>query len=448
MAWVTDWAPTADELNSCIDCGLCLPACPTFRLTGDESASPRGRIAAMRAVAGGRVPLDARFAEIMDLCLQCRACETACPSLVPFGRMMEGARGEVAAHRPDVSTIGRRVLFGRLIGSRVLVALATSAIALAQRAGLASVGPGPLRRAAALRPIPIPVPTTAGSEWLPEGTPIGTVALLSGCVMDAWYPQTHVAVIQVLRTAGYRVVAPLNQTCCGALAAHEGAVYDAARLAERNTEAFEGYDRIVVDSAGCSAHMKGYRRWTDAGVVADRVVDANEFVAQLLIEGLLPAIEGEVPIGIQDPCHLRHAQRIVEAPRAILRAAGCVPVEIDPDGMCCGAAGAYQLTHPDVSDQLGRIKADQIAATGVAVVASPNPGCEMQLRAHIPPDVEVAHPIEVYWAALESRDSQSETTGPVSGRASLMSIFGSSLTPLERRRASRRSRSRGDGQAV
>lgn len=407
MTWVTDWAPTADELNTCIDCGLCLPACPTFRLTGDESASPRGRIAAMRAVDRGLASIDGRFAEIMDLCLQCRACETACPSLVPFGRLMEGARGEVAAQRADAPTIGRRVIFGRLIGSRVLVAFASWVVALAQRTGLASLGPGLLRRAEALRSVPVPVPTTAGREWLPDGTPVGTVAFLSGCVMDAWYSQTHIAVIQVLRTAGYRVVAPKNQTCCGALAAHEGAAYDAARMIARNVEAFEGYDRIVVDSAGCSAHMKGYGHWADGGAaLADRVVDANEFVARLIEDGALPVVDGDDPIAIQDPCHLRHAQRIVEAPRAILRAAGYEPVEIDPAGMCCGAAGAYQLSHPEIADLLGRIKADQIADTGLTIVASANPGCEMQLRNHLGDGYAISHPIEVYWEAIETRDAR------------------------------------------
>jgi len=410
MAWVTEWAPTAEELNSCIDCGLCLPTCPTFRLTGDESASPRGRIAAMRAVDRGLAPIDERFGEVMDLCLQCRACETACPSLVPFGRMMEGARGEVAAFKPDIATIGKRVLFGRLVESRVMVALGSSLIGLTQRAGFPDVMPGVGGKTDALRTVPIPAPTTAGREWLPAGEPIGTVGFLSGCVMDPWYSQTHAAVIQVLRTAGYRVVAPREQTCCGALAAHEGAAYDAERMAQRNADVFAGFDRVVVDSAGCSAHMKGYEHWIDGGgELASRVVDATEFIAGLIQSGSLPALEGDRPIAVQDPCHLRHAQRIVDEPRTILRAAGYEPVEIDPAGMCCGAAGAYQLSHPEVSEQLGLQKVEQIVATGVTLVASANPGCEMQLRNYLGPECEVVHPIEVYWKAIETRDSRHET---------------------------------------
>lgn len=407
MVWVTDWAPTSGELSTCIDCGLCLPACPTFRLTGDESASPRGRIAAIRAVDGGRSPIDARFGEIMDLCLQCRACETACPSLVPFGRIMEGARSEVAAANPDPSAIGRRLVFGRLIGNRSLVALASWGVGLIQRMPLAMPAPDMpapdiRQKIESLRTVPLPVPTTAGREWHPDGEPVGTVAFLAGCVMDAWYSDTHAAVIQVLRTAGFRVVAPARQTCCGALAAHEGAGYDAARMAAQNVAAFAQYDRIVVDSAGCSAHMKGYGHWIDDGEgLAGRVVDATEFVASLIADGLLPVVEGAEPIAVQDPCHLRHAQRIIEQPRTILRAAGYRPVEIDPDGMCCGAAGAYQLSHPEVSRDLGLIKADQIAATGLTRVASANPGCEMQLKTYLGAPYEVVHPIELYWQAIQ-----------------------------------------------
>ncbi len=402
MAWVTDFAPTTSELDTCIDCGLCLPVCPTFRVTGDESASPRGRIAAMRAVDRGLIGVDDRFAEVMDLCLQCRACEVACPSLVQFGRMMEGARAEVTAQLPDWKAFATRTVFGRAIASRSAVVLLSWMVGVAQRAHVTGVLPGAVGKVTALRRVPLPVPTTAGHEWLPDGEPVGTVAFLAGCVMDQWYSDVHVAVIQVLRTAGYRVVAPPNQTCCGALAAHEGAAYDAAKMAARNVDAFAGYDLVVVDSAGCSAHMKGYGHWAAGGAdLAERVVDANEFIAALIDEGSLPKVsEGKVPIAIQDPCHLRHAQRIVDEPRSILRAAGYAPVEIDPAGMCCGAAGAYQLSHPEMSDELGVRKAVQVEAAGLPRVASANPGCEMQLKTFLADGIDVVHPIEVYWDSV------------------------------------------------
>ena len=208
-----------------------------------------------------------------------------------------------------------------------------------------------------------------------------------------------------IRTAGYAVDLPDQSLCCGALAAHEGAAYDAARMATQNVAAFEAFDHVVVDSAGCSAHMKGYGHWTEGGEdLAQRVVDANEFVASLIESGSLPVFDGNRPIAVQDPCHLRHAQRIVDEPRTILRAAGCEPVGIDASGMCCGAAGAYQLSHPRVAEQLGVQKAEQIASTGLTRVASANPGCEMQLRFFLGAEYEVVHPIEVYWEAIETVD--------------------------------------------
>lgn len=401
MGWVTEFAPTTRELNACIDCGLCLPVCPTYRVTGDESASPRGRIAAMRAVDRGIIDVDERFAQVVDLCLQCRACEVACPSLVQFGRLIEGVRAEVTAQLPDWRSVAVRTVFGRAIASRVTVVLLSWMVGAAQRMHLTSVLPGAAKKAAALRTVPLPVPTTAGHEWLPEGNPIGTVGFLSGCVMDQWYSDVHTAVIQVLRTAGYRVVAPRAQTCCGALAAHEGAAYDAARMATQNVEAFAEFDLVVVDSAGCSAHMKGYGHWAEGGAdLVARTIDTNEFIADLIEAGMLPRVQGETPIAIQDPCHLRHAQGIIEEPRTILEAAGYQPVETDPAGTCCGAAGAYQLDHPEMSNTLGRIKAATIQAIGIDLVASANPGCEMQLKVFLDNRFTIVHPIELYWDAI------------------------------------------------
>jgi glycolate oxidase iron-sulfur subunit len=398
MTWVTEWAPERAELDQCIDCGLCLPACPTFRLTGDEAASPRGRLTAMRAVAAGVADVDGRFAEMMDMCLQCRACEVVCPSMVPFGRVMEGARAETAAQLPTTASILNRYLFGRVIAVRWIVRLASVLLAVMQRVGVSRHLPGPGRRASGLRRVPLPVPATVGRRWMPQGEPVGTVALLSGCVMDPWFSGVHAALIQVLRTAGYRVDAPAGQTCCGALATHEGAAYDAARMARRNARAFAGYDMIVVDAAGCGAHLKN-----DGSVFADRVVDASELVATLLDEGKLPEADRvSAEVAVQDPCHLRHAQRLFDEPRRVLRAAGYQPVEIDADGMCCGAAGAYMLDHPEVSDELGRAKAAQVRESGVTVVASANPGCEMQLRSHLGGGFRVVHPVELYADWLSS----------------------------------------------
>lgn len=404
MAWVTEWAPERVELDQCVDCGLCLPACPTFRLTGDEAASPRGRLTAMRAVASGHAEVEERFAGMMDMCLQCRACEAVCPSMVPFGRAMEGARAEVVAQLPTPGSVGRRYVFGKAVANRRLVGAAASLLGVAQRLGLARSLPGAARRASGIRELPLRAPPTPGTAWEPQGEPIGTVALFSGCVMDRWFSDVHLALIQVLRTAGYRVEAPEHQVCCGALAAHEGAAFDAARLAERNVAAFAEFDTIVVDAAGCGAHLKGYGHQSGEGAaLAARVRDATELVARLIEAGELPTLErsGE-GVAVQDPCHLRHAQRIIAEPRTVVEAGGYDAVDIDPQALCCGAAGAYMLDHPEVSDELGRRKADQIRATGLHLVASANPGCEMQLRSQLGDSYRVAHPVEIYWEAISA----------------------------------------------
>ena len=396
MGWTTPWAPTMAELHACVECGLCLPVCPTFRLTGDETASPRGRLNAMAAVAAGTMPLDGSVATVFEFCLQCRACEAACPSLVPFGRAMEGARAEVTAVLPRARV--RRRVAGRWIARRRLMRMVSWFAALGQRLGArrwmpGSVGTG-LR---GMRRLPFRSGSVVGTVHQPQDAPIGTAGLLAGCVMDPWFGGVHRAVIAVLTAAGYRVVVPQGQTCCGALAVHEGRAADAERMAEINRRAFAGVDLVVADAAGCSAHLVGH----DLGPVAE---DAVVVVARLIDQGRLPQRE---PTGnrvaVQDPCHHRHAQRIVTAPRTILRAAGFTPVDVDPDGMCCGAAGLYSQAHPETSEQLGAAKAEQVARLGVSLVASANPGCEIQLRARVDRAVRVAHPIEIYAEAVGIR---------------------------------------------
>lgn len=401
MGWVTEHAPQDVDVATCVTCGLCLPYCPTYLLTGDESASPRGRLAAMAAVSAGVVEVDERFDEVMSYCLQCRACEAVCPSAVPFGRAMEGARAELQIQRPSPQRRLRRLVFGRAIGHRWIVDAVTAAAFAAQRMGLTTM----VSAASGLRPLRL-TSGIVGRAWDPEGEPVGTVALLAGCVMDAWFPAVHEALVGVLRTAGYRVEVPEGQTCCGALAAHEGAAVDAARLAAQNVEAFAGYDRIVADAAGCGAHLRDYADWAHGGAeVAGRVADANEIVADLIAAGNLPTFEGRArgAVAVQDPCHLRHAQRITEAPRAVLRAAGFEPVDIDPRGVCCGAAGAYTLSHPETSAALGRQKANQVVESGTSIVATANPGCDLQLRRYLGSGVRVVHPVELYWESLRGR---------------------------------------------
>jgi glycolate oxidase iron-sulfur subunit len=232
----------------------------------------------------------------------------------------------------------------------------------------------------------------------------GTVGLLAGCIQDQWFRPVNHAAIELLELAGYRVEVPSGQTCCGALAAHDGKALEARALAARNTPVFAEYDQVVVTSAGCSAHMREYAHWSDHGeAVGAATLDVTVAVARAIAAGLLPRVEtGSGRIAIQDPCHLRHAQRITAEPRSILEAGGYEVVEIDPAGMCCGAAGLYTVLQPEASTELGNRKADQIRSTNVSKVASANPGCEMQLRSALGDEYGIAHPIEWYLQAVKA----------------------------------------------
>lgn len=399
MGWSTRWAPTTTELNACVECGLCLPHCPTFRLTGDEMASPRGRLNAMSAVASGRLDVDDdSFLDVMTFCLQCRACEAACPSLVPFGRAMEGARAELdAAGR---SSRIQRWAVAKWVASRRLVGAAALGAAVAQRIGSWMVPPRLRSGLRGLRRIEWRKQSILGYESAEGGT---TVGLLSGCVMDRWFPGVNAATVALLETAGYRVVVPGDQRCCGALAAHGGAAPEALELARVNAEAFAACDVVASNAAGCSAHLDGYGHW-GASSIAERSTDVLRLIAAAIADGRLPTLEPSGRrVAVHDPCHHRHALRLTREPRAILAAAGFETVDVDPSGMCCGAAGVYSLTRPEASSQLGRAKSAEVERLGVDLVASANPGCEMQLRAHVSDDVRIAHPVELYAEAVQIR---------------------------------------------
>ncbi len=400
MAWVTEHHVTRQALNSCVTCGLCLPVCPTFRLTGDETASPRGRLTAMSAAASGQYVVDDRFADIMSLCLQCRACETACPSLVPFGEAMEATRAEVDAQVRSSRSWLRQFSLTRVLRMRVLLLFATIVSIMLAKLHLLHRLPivGPLTKG--LRPMSLPITPIVGKSW---GTPGGPVALfLSGCIADVWFPDVHRSAIDVLVRAGYRVEAPSKQTCCGALAAHSGYADDAESMAKVNIDALAGADVIITDVAGCGAHVASYGKYGEAGAdVANRVRDINDLVAELISQGALPVLEPTgVTVAIQDPCHLEHGQKVHTSVDAVVEAAGYVTAPVDRGGLCCGAAGIYQIEHPEMSGDLGRAKADTVERSGATIVVSANAGCEMQLRRYLGSDIEVMHPIELYAGAL------------------------------------------------
>ena len=367
-----------DELVSCVACGLCLPHCPTYRVTGEESASPRGRIAAMRAVQWSGAPLDRDFTRFMDLCVQCRACEAVCPSSVPFGHLMEGARETLAdqsRYQPGWRRAGYRVL-----GRHRLLLTASTALAVGQRLRLVPQRFGLPRLALRRRPLV----ATGDDVWL-----------FTGCVMDAWMRETHAAVMRVLAAAGAGVALPgPGAACCGALHEHAGLVEDAQRLARRVMGAFPGEAPVLVDSAGCGAALKGYGRLVgtpDAAEFSRRVLDVHEWLAARVDALPVPARRFPQVVAVQDPCHLRHVQKAHEHVRTVLGRYADL-VELDDEGLCCGAGGAYAALHPDMAADIRARKVAAIARTGAAVVASANPGCAMHLAVA---GLDVRHPLEI-----------------------------------------------------
>jgi len=374
-----------DELSSCVACGLCLAHCPTFRVTGDESASPRGRIASMRAVQWAGAPMDDDFADFMDRCVQCRACEVACPSSVPFGHLMEGAREALSPRIPW----WKRVPYRLLSHHRLLLVLSTIGAVL-QRLHLtpSSAPPMPLRR---------PKLRSSGDD----------VILFTGCVMDAWMRDTHAAAQRVAEATGAGVQIPgagSGAACCGALAVHAG-LRDVARAQARRTmKALPGDAPILVDSAGCGAAMKEYGHLLgtpEAAAFAARVQDIHEWLAAHA-DRLPPPASGrrmDQPVCVQDPCHLRHVQRAHQHVHTVLAPYADV-VELDDEGMCCGAGGAYSVQQPELSFAIRDRKLAAIARSGARVVASANPGCAMHLAAA---GLDVRHPVEIIDEAISGR---------------------------------------------
>jgi glycolate oxidase iron-sulfur subunit len=388
--WRLGDVPETVDLDACVACGLCLPHCPTYRLTGEESASPRGRIAAMRAVSEGRTEIDDAFASAMDLCLVCRACEDVCPSHAPFGRMMEAARVQIEPRRTRSERAARRLGLDVLLSSPKLLWAAAVLQPIARPflpRRIRAITPPPSER---LRRLPRVTEPPAGVEAR------GTVALLSGCVQDRWFREVNRATIRVLARNGWRVEVPRNQRCCGALQAHNGRLDTARRLAARNLDAFANADHVIVNAAGCGAHMEAYGELTEGRAlpVRDPMVFLDEHGFGRPVRGI-----GAVRVAYHDACHALRAQQIHDEPRRVLRAIpGLEVVEIANGDRCCGAAGLYAVTEPELSGRLRDEKAEAVRATGAKVLASANPGCTMQLRAGLralDDDVEVLHPIQL-----------------------------------------------------
>jgi glycolate oxidase iron-sulfur subunit len=393
--------PQYADYSRCIHCGLCLNHCPTYRLWHQEADSPRGRIRQLALVDQGKLDLSDSFVTHIDRCLDCRACETACPSGVEYGKLVELARAQIEAnyHRSPVSRLTRDFVYRRLLPYPRRIAAAARVLRFYQRSGLASIA-----RAAGLlrlfglseRERLLPKIDSAfffdelGRTYLAHGTRRARIAFVAGCVAQVTFSELNRATIRVLQANGCEVVVPEAQSCCGALAAHAG-IRDVARdLARANFAAFTAgnFDAIVTNAAGCGSTLKEYSHLFSvddaenerAENFARKVRDVSEFLADL---GLVAPMQ-PVPLRVtyQDSCHLAHGQKIREAPRALIRAVpGVELVEMPLADQCCGSAGVYNVTQTKTSLDLLALKMEAVRLTNTQAVVTANPGCILQLRA-------------------------------------------------------------------
>lgn len=405
---------TIDPFRACVHCGLCLEHCPTYTETGHEADSPRGRIVLMRGVADGRLAAEPAVRRHLDLCLDCRACQTACPSGVRYGELLEGYR---ASHPlapksvnewlrdrllldvlPHAGRVRRLVMLGRIVR-------ALGAFSVLRSRGLSGIVPAWVPRLEGLLPRRGRRCGPLRESYPVRGKPRGRVFFFAGCAGEALLPETNRATLRVLGVNQYAVACPPGQRCCGAIHFHAGRLDEARAMARVNVDAFEGDDPIVNNAAGCGAMLRHYGRLLAAdGAYAERarrfsarVDDASAWLASRSLSVSLRRLAATV--AYHDPCHLCHAQGIRREPRELLRSIpGLNLVAIGESEMCCGAAGSYTLREPRMSAQLARRKLDHVRASGASIVATGNIGCILQLRAAaaeagVP--LDVVHPLDL-----------------------------------------------------
>ena len=396
--------PAWEDYSRCIRCGLCLNQCPTYRELGVEMDSPRGRIYQMVQVAEGRLALGESFVRHIDLCLDCRACETACPSGVEYGKLVEAARAQIAQHyrRPWFERLLRRLAFQYLLPRPTNLRVVAGLMRFYQASGLQEM----IRRSGLLETIPrlarleplapaIESPTffpQIGKVFSAQGERRFRVAFHAGCITNVAFARLQEATVRVLQANGCEVLIPAGQICCGALHGHAGLREEARALARRNIEAFlrEPADAILTNAAGCGSTLKEYGyllrddpAWqAQAAQFAARMKDVTEFLAEIgLTQPLRP-----VPrtITYQDSCHLAHGQKVRQQPRMLLESVpGLRLVEMPLADLCCGSAGIYNITETQLAMQLLRNKMDAVNSTGADTIATANPGCILQLRAGV-----------------------------------------------------------------
>jgi glycolate oxidase iron-sulfur subunit len=397
--------PTAEDLARCVHCGLCLNFCPTYRVTGNENESPRGRIYLMRNVKDRRIDINDAFHQHMDLCLVCRACETACPSGVRFGRMMEATRAQLWEKPvgPWKQRFANRLAFEQIFPYRRRFRLAFRFLQAYQKSGLQRlvrssgilrrISPDLARQEALLLPLDdrfFDLQSTVPARV--AGKP--RVGFVAGCVMSTAFGEVQRASVRVLEHFGCQVVVPPGQGCCGALNVHAGERRMAKRMARKLIESMLSaeLDAVVINSAGCGSTMKEYHElFVDEPDYLPRVREfeakVRDFTEYLVSLPAFPEVLGttgqneRVIVAYQDACHLRHAQGISQQPRSLLaHLPGFRLVELTYPDQCCGSAGVYNLEHPEMSESILASKVDDIRASGAQLVVSANPGCILQIE--------------------------------------------------------------------
>ncbi len=397
-----DDVPEQDLLRSCVHCGMCLSSCPTYRITGQEMSSPRGRLWLMNAVADGRMELlDPVFEEQMYQCLNCRACEAVCPSGVHYGPLVEASRAQIEHHR--TRSIPQRALrsvtLGWLFADVSRMRGMVTGMKLYQKSGLSTLA----RKTGVLKALKLEeseamMPPIGGAflvpgkeSWRPRKAS-KKAELFNGCIMGTVFADTNRAAARVMAHNGNEVTVPVRQQCCGALAVHSGMMEEARILAKQNIDAFEagGEAPIIVTAAGCGAALKEYgfllkhdpEYAERAERFSARVRDVTEYLASQEFTKPTKAINRTVTY--QEPCHLAHAQRISAQPRTLLKSIpGLELKEMKESSLCCGSAGIYNLIRRDMANELGDRKAGHVIDTGAGEVITANPGCHMQLRSSL-----------------------------------------------------------------
>ncbi len=409
--------PTWELYSQCIHCGLCLNHCPTYRLLGTEMDSPRGRIYQVLLADEGRLEIGDSFVTHLDRCLGCRACETACPSGVHYGRILERARTEIERNygRPWLSRVVRRYFYAEILRANGTLSRAARLLRFYQRSGLQTLARSTgLLKLLGLAEVERLAPRVDDDFFFSEfgmifpamGERRGRVALLAGCIASVAFAELNRATIRVLCHNGIEVHVPKGQRCCGALQAHGGYLEEARYNARRNLDVFleANFDAIVTNAAGCGATLKEYADLladdTEYAAKAQRFVAKTKDVTEYLAATGLrpPRFKIGKKVTYQDPCHLAHGQKIRSAPRELLQAAGAELVEMRHPDWCCGSAGTYNVVQPELASQVLKVKMDEVTETSAEVIATANVGCMLQLRAGVAQrklPMQVKHVIEL-----------------------------------------------------